>query len=112
MNKKIRRHIPPDLTPYLYDDAKPNEIDSLAYSGGLVILSAKNIAELGNDKDKGLESEVLNKIIQPDGPRRGVLVCDAQDIKPSMITAIYRDLRKLGVNIKNYIELADTLQSL
>lgn len=96
---------------FLYEKTEPDEIDSLAYSGGLVILSAKNIADIGENSQDGLEAKILNRMIMPDSQGSGALVCDARLISPSLIVDIFQSLSKLGVNIKNYIDLADTVKS-
>ena len=96
---------------YLYNNSAPDRIDSLAYSSGLDIISAKTFA----DFDKGFEADsiaaLLYDLIIPDRPNRRILVFDAQECTPQTLIRLFDTVSALGINIKNCMELADTLKS-
>jgi len=97
---------------YLYNNSAPDQVDSLAYSGGLDIISAKKFADFDGEFEADSVASILSDLIMPDPPNRRILVIDAREYSPLMFIRLYDTFSGLGINIKNCIELTDTLGSL
>lgn len=97
---------------YLYEREKPDYSDSLAYSGGLIIVRMKNVADLTETYDRGTMARLIGDLIQPHRPNRITAILDASKISPDDFRGFPQSCAGLGIKLMNCIDLADTLQSI
>jgi hypothetical protein len=99
---------------FIYKNSEPDEVDSLAYSGGLDIIrfdGAKNIADFDNLNLEETKAELLAELILPGKPHKLILTFDAAKTDHQAIIRLYDSLLDIGINPKSYIDLVDTLES-
>jgi len=97
---------------YLYENTRPDAVDSLAYSSGLRIVRMKNVAEFSNGKAEDFMTALTSELIAPGFPSEKTVIIDIKMIDFNSLLEMAGRFDEIGVKIMRYIELTDTTESL
>lgn len=99
-------------TAYLYENSTPDGIDSLAYSSGLTMISMNSVADFRISTIGEVGPVLLQDLILSRIPVQQVILFDAAMLDVEEFIDLHNTLLRLGVNILDYISLADVRESL
>jgi hypothetical protein len=99
-------------TAYLYENPEPDEIDSLAYSSGLIMISMKSVADFRNSAVGEIAPLILHDLISSSIPYQNIVLLDASILDVEEFIDLHNTLRRLGVNVLTCISLAEVRESL
>ena len=97
---------------YIYDNASPDAIDSLAYSSGLVILNMKNVADFSNGRFDHNRAALLRELILSQEPIQRIILIEGSAVEVGDLLDLQRSFHRLGVKLMNSISLMETRESL
>lgn len=97
---------------FIYENRAPDFIDSLAYSGGLVILNMKNVADFSEGQFSHNRSAFLREmILSPESAPR-IALFEGSAVKAEDLLGLQRSFQRLGVKLMDSISLMEIRESL
>jgi hypothetical protein len=97
--------------PYLYQNSRPDEIDSLAYSSGLDIMAMKNVADFSDGFNNEEVTLLVHDLAVPDNPDTLIAIVNGENCDEKSLVRLRDTLNGLGIKLFGFNQLTDAVDS-